>query len=95
MVMFNVKVDGESGTNEDQGITDQRNVSDIGLLNGFYINVTSHIGVPDAMKENDNVSEIVEHHCNHPSNEFIKNNVDIMDVFDLVSNEDILKKLKS
>ncbi len=39
-------------------INDERNVSD--MLNDFYINVTSHIGVPDAtcIKENDSVSEI-------------------------------------
>ncbi len=68
------------------------------MLNDFYINVTSHIDVPDAIKENDSVrSEIVEHHCNHPSIEFIKNNVEIMDtiVFDLVSDDVVLKKLKS
>ncbi len=29
----------------------------------FYINVTSHIVVPDAIEENDFVSEIVEYHC--------------------------------
>ncbi len=73
---------------EGQVINDQRNVSD--MLNEFYINVTSHIGTPDAIKENDSVSEIVEHHCNHPSIEFIKNNVESMDtvVFDLVSIEE-------
>ncbi len=43
------------------------------------------------------MSELVEHHCNHPSIEFMKNTVDIMDttVFYLVSSDDILKKLKS
>ncbi len=40
--------------------------------------------------------KFIEHHCNHPNIEFIKNNVEIMDtiVFDLVSNY-VLKKLKS
>ncbi len=66
-------------------------------LSLLYINVTSHIDIPDVIKENDSVSEIVEHHCNHPSIEFIKNKVESMDtvVFDLVSNDDVLKKLKS
>ena len=41
-------------------INNKPNVSD--LLNDFYINVTSHIGVPDGSKENGTVSEIVEHH---------------------------------
>ncbi len=76
-------------------INDQRNVSD--TLNDFYINVTSHPVVPDVIKEKDSVGEIVEHHCNHPSIEFIKNIVEIRDtvVFHLVSNDDVLKKFKS
>ncbi len=59
-----------------QVINDERNVSD--MLNDFYINVTSRIGVPDTVKVKDSVSDIAEHHCNHPSIGFIKNNVKIM-----------------
>ncbi len=54
-------------------INNQQNVSD--MLNDFYTNVTSYIG--DASKENDYVSEIVEHHRNHPSIDFSQNNVQI------------------
>ncbi len=34
-----------------------------------------HIGVLDGMKENDLVSESVEHHCNNSRIEFIMNNL--------------------
>ncbi len=47
------------------------------MLHDFYMQVTSHIGVPDAIKANDSVGEIVERHYNHPSIVFIKNNVEI------------------
>ncbi len=87
-----------SSIQQNSGVwTDQRNVSEMLNVFFFYINVTLHIGVPDAIKENDSVSEIVEHHCNHPTISFNKNNVEIMStvMFDLVSNDDILKSRKS
>ncbi len=72
-----------------QVIKDQGNVSNI--------SITSHISVPYAIKENDCVNQSVEHHCNYPSIKFVKDNVEIMDtvIFDLVSNSDMLTKLKS
>ncbi len=57
-------------------IKDQQRVSDI--LNDVYINVTSHTSVPNAIIENDFVSEILEHLCNHLYIEFIRNNVRIL-----------------
>ncbi len=55
----------------------------------------TYLDVPDTIIESDSVREIVEHHCNHPSIEFINKSKESMDMFDLVSNDDVLKKPKS